>query len=355
MEKVNVKDLSRDELNQFLEGIGEPRYRANQIWDWLYQKYVHSFAAMSNLPRELRALLAERALISWPTLGKREEAAAGDAVKYLFVLSDGEAVETVLMRYRSWNSLCLSTQVGCAMACSFCASALGGKVRNLSPAEMLDQLLYVQAELYRQGDVPVTRVVLMGTGEPLENYANVMKFLRILHDPDGLNISYRRVTISTCGLVPGITALAQEGIPVNLAVSLHAPDDKLRDLLMPINRRYPLARLLEACREYVEATGRRITFEYTLIAGVNDGLEHARKLYRLLSGINCHVNIIPLNPVQERGFMPPKPPLVARFCNYLKEKGINVTQRRELGQDITAACGQLRRRKGRKGKIVGKG
>jgi len=344
--KVNVKDLSRDELARFLVSMGEPAYRADQIWDWLYRKYVNSFADMSNLPRELRDRLAEQAFISWPTLGKREEGATGDTTKYLFVLSDGEAVETVLMRYRSWNALCLSTQVGCAMACGFCASTLGGKIRNLSPAEMLDQVLYVQAECQRKGDLPVTRVVLMGTGEPLDNYDNVRKFLHILHDPDGLNISYRRVTISTCGLVPGIIALTREGIPVNLAVSLHAPDDNLRDQLMPINRRYPLAQLLPACREYGEATGRRVTFEYTLIAGINDSLEHARRLSRLLAGFNCHVNIIPLNPVRERDFKPPAPEAVARFCAFLKKRGITVTQRRELGREITAACGQLRRGKG---------
>jgi 23S rRNA (adenine2503-C2)-methyltransferase len=352
LEKVNIKDLSRDELVQLLESMGEPGYRANQIWDWLYRKYVYSFADMSNLPRELCALLEKRTFISWLSVGKREESATGDASKYLFLLQDGQAVETVLMRYRSWNTLCLSTQVGCAMACGFCASTLGGKIRNLSPAEMLDQVLFVQAELHRQGDIPVTRVVLMGTGEPLDNYDNVMKFLHTLHDSGGLNISYRRVTISTCGLLPGITALAREEIPVNLAVSLHAPDDELRDQLMPINKRYPLAQLLPACREYVEVTGRRITFEYTLIAGINDSLEHARKLSRLLAGFKCHVNIIPLNPVRERNFMPPEPDVVAGFCGYLKNKGITVTQRRELGQDITAACGQLRRG-GKKGKVPG--
>lgn len=340
MQRINVKDLNRRELEHIITGLGEPGYRARQIWDWLYKKYLFSFANMANLPSGLRNEMAERLFISWPKLLKRQE--SEDTVKYLLQLQDGQGIETVLMRYESWNSLCLSTQVGCAMACKFCASACQGKLRDLSTAEMLDQVLFVQRELNSKGDKPITRVVLMGMGEPLDNYKNVIRFIHTLHDPTGLNIGFRRITISTCGLVPGIMKLIQEGIPVNLAVSLHASDNQLRDKIMPINRRYPLEELLEACRKYIGLVGRRITFEYILIAGVNDTLKEAEKLTRLLANFLCHINIIPLNPTPVCDYRPPTPQITADFVKYLRARGMSVTQRRELGQSITAACGQLR-------------
>jgi len=349
LQRVNIKDLTRQELEHIITDLGEPGYRAQQIWDWLYRKYMFSFANMSNLPPGLRKRLADKTFISWPRLLKRQE--AEDTIKYLLQLRDGQGIETVLMRYRSWHSLCLSTQVGCAMACKFCASTRGGKLRDLSTAEMLDQVLFVQRELNSKGDKPITRVVLMGMGEPLDNYENVIKFIYILHDPDGLNMGFRRITISTCGLVPGIMKLTQEGIPVNLAVSLHAPDNKLRDKIMPINKRYPLEKLLKACREYVEVIGRRITLEYTLIAGMNDSLKHAEELTRLLDNLSCHINIIPLNPIPGCDYRPSSPKTTTGFVNYLRARGMSVTQRREMGQSITAACGQLRLVRGKGGRI----
>ncbi|MGI6576230.1 MAG: 23S rRNA (adenine(2503)-C(2))-methyltransferase RlmN [bacterium] len=342
MPKVNIKDLLQEELTEFLLNLGDSKYRAQQIWDWLYRKQAVSYSEMTNLPRAFREKLAQSSYISWPELRQRQE--SGAAVKYLFGLVDGQTVETVLMRYRSWNSLCLSTQVGCSMGCKFCASTLSGKTRDLTVAEMLDQVLFVQKELNIKGELPISRVVLMGTGEPLDNFTNVVRFLHILHDPKGLNIGYRRVTISTCGLVPGIKALARENIPVTLSVSLHAPSDRLRNKLLPINKKYPLDILLSACHEYIEITGRRITFEYTLIKGVNDSIEQAKVLADIIQGMLCHINVIPLNPVAECGLSPSSPAQVEAFISYLKRRGIPVTERRELGQDIDAACGQLRRR-----------
>ncbi|NLJ32968.1 MAG: 23S rRNA (adenine(2503)-C(2))-methyltransferase RlmN [Firmicutes bacterium] len=337
---VNIKNLTREELEDFVTNIGEPVYRAQQIWDWIYRKHVLSFADMNNLPQGLRERMAEKAFISWPRLLKRQK--AKDTIKYLLQLQDGQGIETVLLRYKAWHSLCLSTQVGCAMGCKFCASTRKGKVRDLSGAEMLDQVLFVQRELSHQGDKPITRLVLMGIGEPLDNYDNVIRFVHTAHDPAGINIGFRRITLSTCGLVPGIMKLSQEGIPVNLAVSLHAPNNGLRDKIMPINKRYPLEELLPACQKYTARIGRRITFEYTLISGINDTIRHAEELTRLLADFPCHINIIPLNPIAECNYKPSSPATTANFVKFLQTWGMSVTQRREMGQSITAACGQLR-------------
>lgn len=339
---TNLKNLYHDELEAFLANLGAERFRADQLVEWLYGRGIQSFSEMTNLPVALRSRLAEVAFIS--RLKKLAEAKGEDGtIKYLFALEDGQAIETVRMKYRYGHAVCVSTQVGCRMACRFCASTIGGLVRNLEPAEMLDQVLAVNGELAPLGQ-RVGRVVLMGSGEPLDNYEAVLRFIRLLNLARGLNIGYRHITISTSGVAPGIIRLAGEGLPITLAVSLHAPNNELRDYLMPINRRYPLEELLPACHDYADRTGRRVTFEYTLIRGVNDSPREARELVRLLSGHLAHVNLIPLNPVKEREFQPASPEGVRRFARLLGEGGIPATIRRELGGDIDAACGQLRRK-----------
>ncbi|MGI5840435.1 MAG: 23S rRNA (adenine(2503)-C(2))-methyltransferase RlmN [bacterium] len=342
-DKVELKSMLPAELETFLAAFGEKKYRAAQIFAWLYKHGAVSFAAMTNLPKELRRRLSETAAIcDLPVLARR--AAADEATaKYLFGLADGHAVESVLMRHSYGNSVCVSTQVGCRMGCAFCASTLGGLIRNLTPAEIADQVLAIR-RLARNDDNAVHSIVIMGSGEPLDNYDNVLKFMRLMNEPLGINISFRKITLSTSGLVPEIIRLAKEDIPITLSVSLHAPNDALRDELMPVNRRYPLGELLAACREYAATTGRRVTFEYALIDGVNDGEEQARELALLLRGLLGHVNLIPLNPVRERGWQRSPAGAAERFRTILQNRGITTTIRREMGADIDAACGQLRRR-----------
>lgn len=332
--------LKEDELRSFLAELGQPGYRAKQIMDWLYIKRAASFSEMTNLPVALREELTQRASVERRPLLARQRSADGLTVKLLLDL-EGQAVETVLLRHDYGNTVCVSTQAGCRMGCAFCASTLGGTARNLRPGEMADQVLACGDEL--AGD-RVTHIVLMGSGEPLENYANVVLFLRLANSRSGFGISYRRMTLSTCGIVPGIHRLAGEGMPINLAVSLHAPNDELRTRLMPVNRRFPLAELIPACAEYARVTGRRVTFEYALIDGVNDSPREARQLADLLRGMLAHVNLIPINPVAERGLRPSPAAAVARFQGILAERGMAVTVRREMGSDIAAACGQLRSR-----------
>lgn len=336
--------MERGELEQLLSASGEPSYRGTQVFQWLHRRRVSSFADMTNLPKELRIRLAEWFRID-PIVIRRKQVDPVDGTrKYLFGLkADDESVETVLMKHHHGNSLCVSTQVGCRMGCRFCASTLDGRLRNLSAAEIVGQALAVQRDLDQENE-RISHVVVMGMGEPLENYDATVKFLKIIHDPQGLGIGWRHLTVSTCGLVPQIHQLADEGLPVTLAVSLHAPNDHIRSRIMPVNVRYPLRELLDACRYYVRRTGRRISFEYIMLADVNDDAEHARELVSLVSGIKCHFNLIPFNPVPERPFRASTPERINKFAAVLQAAGVPTTVRRNLGRNIDAACGQLRRR-----------
>lgn len=343
MQRADLKSMTRAELRSFLERLGEPGYRADQVFRWLHARAVTSFAAMTDLPKELRARLEDEAVITELRVLERQEDAADGTVKFLLGLPDGEAVEAVILRYRHGITVCVSTQVGCRMGCLFCASTVGGLVRNLTAGEMVEEVLVAERHLRAEGSGRVSRVVLMGIGEPLENYDAVLRFIRLIHEPAGLGISYRHVTLSTCGLVPEMRRLAGEGLPITLAVSLHAPNDEVRARLMPVARRYPVTEVVAAGAEYAERTGRRVTFEYALVEGVNDLPELARELARLLRGVLCHVNLIPLNP-SGRGLRGSPPERVRAFKEALERFGIPVTVRRELGAGIDAACGQLRRR-----------
>lgn len=336
--------MSLEELQAFLKELGEPAYRADQVFRWIYRGGT-DFDAMTDLPLSLRQRLAGAARLGPMEVAERQADPEDGTVKLLLRLSDDQTVETVLLRQPYGVSVCVSTQAGCRMGCAFCASTVGGLARNLRPGEMAVQVL-AALDALRESDGPearVSHVVLMGIGEPLENYEAVLAFLHLLHDPKGLGISYRHITLSTSGLVPQIQRLAGEGLPITLAVSLHAPNDTLRTRLMPVNRRHPLAELLSACDRYAEATGRRITYEYALIDGVNDSPDLARELAGLLRGRLCHVNLIPLNP-SGRGLAGSPHERVRAFQALLEEAGVRATVRKELGANIDAACGQLRRR-----------
>lgn len=338
--KVNLKDLTLPQLEVFFAEIGSEKYRARQAAEWIFKRGVSSFEGMTNLSKNLRERMEGAAWLSRPEIHTREVSQQGDTIKYLFRLHDGEAVESVFMRHDYGSAACVSTQVGCRMGCRLCASGLEGLVRNLSSGEMYDQVLGIQQDTGER----VSHVVLMGSGEPLDNYRSTLGFITNITAAYGLNISGRHITISTCGLVPAIRQLAAEKLPLTLAVSLHAPDDALRDTLVPINKKYPLKELIAACRDYAGQTKRRVTFEYALMAGINDREEQALHLGRLLSGMLCHVNLIPANPVVERCVVPAAKDTVAHFKEVLERQGIATTLRRKLGADINAACGQLRRR-----------
>ena len=327
--------------------MGQPGFRAKQVFTWLHRG-VRSFDEMTDLPKALRAQLAGQYDLTVPVVERRQVSARDGTVKYLWRLRDGNCVETVLMRYHHGNPVCISTEVGCPMGCAFCASTLGGLVRRLEPAEMLDQVLFTQLD----SGVPISNIVLMGIGEPLNNYENVLQFLHLVNDPDGLNIGMRHISLSTCGLVPEIRRLAEENLQLTLSVSLHAPLDEVRSTIMPVNRRYPIAALLSACRDYYAKTGRRISFEYAMIRGVNDTPEMAGHLIRLLHGLAAHVNLIPLNHVEESPLQPSTRAAVAAFQAQLEHAGIPATVRRTLGGDIDASCGQLRRKHEKLGKGV---
>lgn len=339
MEKVDIKSLSLQELQEEMEKIGEKKFRAAQIYEWMHKKLAEDFSEMTNLSLALREKCSEHFELTVLRLAQVQESKQDGTKKFLFELSDGNMVESVLMRYRHGNSVCISSQVGCKMGCRFCASTLGGLVRDLTAGEMLEQVYAIT----RLTGERVSNVVVMGIGEPLDNPENLLRFVRMLTDEKGLHISQRSITVSTCGLVPEIEALAEEGLQITLALSLHGVTDEKRRQLMPIAEKYSVAQVMEACKYYFEKTGRRITFEYALAAGVNDTGEDARGLIRLAGEVHAHVNLIPINPVRERRYRASGTESVKAFKKRLEEAGINVTLRREMGRDIDGACGQLRR------------
>ncbi len=334
---IDLKSMTPQELAAFCQEQGQPAFRGKQLFQWLHRGAA-SVDEMTDLPKAFRERLRETCLFTPPTVARKQVSQRDGTIKYLWELADGNCIETVLMRYRHGNSVCISSQVGCRMGCAFCASTLGGKVRNLTPAEMLDQVLFTQLD----AGAPISNIVLMGIGEPLDNYDNVRKFLTLVNHPDGLNIGMRHISLSTCGLVKGIDRLAEEGLQLTLSVSLHAPDDETRTRLMPINRGVGVENLFAACRRYFETTGRRISYEYAMIDGVNDTPEQAALLAKRLAGTGGHVNLIPLNLVEESPLRPSR--RTADFQKQLETRGVNVTVRRRLGSDIDASCGQLRRK-----------
>ena len=336
---MNLKSMTEPEIAAVLKALGQPAFRAGQVYSWLH-KGVRSYDEMTNLPKQLREALAREYPICPPRVVRKQESRRDGTIKYLWQLSDGNCVETVLMRYHYGNTVCISTEVGCPMGCAFCASTLGGLVRRLEPFEMLDQVLFTQID----SGLPVSHIVLMGIGEPLDNFDNVMRFLELVNSEKGMNISMRHISLSTCGLVPKIRELAERKLQLTLSVSLHAPNDAVRDTIMPVNKAYPSEELLEACRDYYRATSRRISFEYAMIDGVNDRICDAKELLRRLKGLPAHFNLIPLNPVEESPLKPSSRAAVAAFQKCLEDGGIPATVRRTLGGDIDASCGQLRRK-----------
>ena len=336
---MNLKSMTQPEIAAVLKELGQPAFRAKQVYSWLH-KGVRSYDEMTNLPKALRESLAEKYPLYVPQVVRKQESQKDGTIKYLWQLADGNCVETVLMRYHYGNTVCISTEVGCAMGCAFCASTLGGLVRRLEPHEMLDQVLFTQVD----SGLPVSHIVLMGIGEPLDNFDNVMRFLELVNSADGMNISMRHISLSTCGLVPKIDALAQKKLQISLAISLHGPNDEIRNKIMPVNKAYPIDVLLDTCRRYYAATSRRIHFEYAMIDGVNDQEVHAKELLRRLKGLPAHVNMIPLNHVEESPLKPSTKAAVAKFQKILEDGGVTATVRRTLGSDIDASCGQLRRK-----------
>ena len=336
---MNLKSMTLPELSACLKEMGQPAFRAKQVYTWLH-KGVRSYEEMTNIPQNLRTSLAEKFPICPPQVVRKQESQKDGTIKYLWKLSDGNCVETVLMRYHYGNTVCISTEVGCRMGCAFCASTLGGLVRRLEPFEMLDQVLFTQVD----SGLPVSHIVLMGIGEPLDNFDNVMRFLELVNSQDGMNISMRHISLSTCGLVPKIDELAKRKLQLTLSVSLHAPNDEIRNRIMPVNRAYPTEELLAACRRYYAETSRRISFEYAMIDGVNDTEAAAKELLRRMKGLPAHFNLIPLNHVEESPLKPSTKTAVARFQKILEDGGIPATVRRTLGSDIDASCGQLRRK-----------
>ena len=320
---MHLKSMTLPELTAQLKQLGQPAFRGKQVYTWLH-KGVRSYEEMTNLPKALRDLLAAEFPICPPKVVRKQESQKDGTIKYLWQLSDGNCVETVLMRYHYGNTVCISTEVGCAMGCAFCASTIGGLVRRLEPFEMLDEVLFTQLD----SGLPISHIVLMGIGEPLDNFDNVLRFLELVNSEDGMNISMRHISLSTCGLVPKIDALAEKKLQISLAISLHGPNDAIRGQIMPVNKAYPIDVLLEACRRYYAATSRRIHFEYAMIDGVNDGPEHARELLRRLKGLPAHINMIPLNHVEESPLKPSSKKAVAQFHKILEDGGITATVRR---------------------------
>ena len=338
--KKDIRAYGYEELQKEMATIGEKAFRAKQIYEWLHVKLVDHFDEMTNLSKALREKLEENYEILPVVMLERQISQIDGTNKFLFRLYDGNVVESVLMKYKHGNSVCISSQVGCRMGCAFCASTIGGLVRNLSPSEMLGQIYQIQ----KISGERVSNVVVMGTGEPLDNYDNLLKFIELLTDENGLNISQRNLTVSTCGIVPRMRELAEKKLQITLALSLHASSQEKRLALMPVANKYELSEVIDACRYYFEKTGRRVTFEYSLVAGVNDTDTDAAELQALVRGMNCHINLIPVNPIKERDFVQPSRDRVLDFKNKLEKNGINVTIRREMGRDIDGACGQLRKR-----------
>ena len=336
---MNIQSMTLPEVTAALKELGQPAFRGKQVYTWLH-KGVGSYDEMTNLSKGLREQLAEKYPIYVPKVVRKQESKKDGTIKYLWQLADGNCVETVLMRYHYGNTVCISTEVGCAMGCAFCASTIGGLVRRLEPYEMLNEVLFTQID----SGLPVSRVVLMGIGEPLDNFDNVMRFLELVNSEDGMNISMRHISLSTCGLIPKIDALAERKMQISLAISLHGPNDEIRSRVMPVNKAYPIEPLLECCRRYYDATSRRIHFEYAMIDGVNDRECDAKELLRRLKGLPAHFNLIPLNHVEESPLKPSSKAAVARFQQILEDGGITATVRRTLGGDIDASCGQLRRK-----------
>ena len=339
-EKTDIRSLNYTELGTFVEELGEKKYRAKQLYEWLHLHRAASYDEMSNLPKSFREKLKESTSLTTLVPVEVQCSKLDGTRKYLFALGDGNVIESVLMRYRFGNSVCISSQVGCRMGCSFCASTLDGMVRGLTAGEMLEQIYRIGADIGER----ISHVVVMGSGEPLDNYDNLLRFIGMLTDGHGMNLSQRNLTVSTCGIVPKIRELAGEELSINLALSLHASSQEKREKIMPVAKAYGLDEVLTACHDYFEQTGRRITYEYSLISGVNDTAEDAEALGRLLGQENCHINLIPVNPIRERDYVSSTAAAVAAFKNKLEKYGINVTIRREMGRDIDGACGQLRKR-----------
>ena len=337
---MDIKSLSREELRKVLTDRGEKAFRADQLYGWMHEKLACSYEEMTNLPKNLRETLEREYEYVSLEIVEVQRSQLDGTCKYLFRLADGNVIESVLMRYHHGNSVCISSQAGCRMGCRFCASTIGGLIRSLRASEMLDQIYQIQRDTGER----VSNVVVMGTGEPLDNYENLVRFVKLLSDEKGLHISQRNITVSTCGIVPGIRKLAEEDLAITLALSLHAVTQEKRAELMPIARKYELSEVLDACEYYFRRTGRRLTFEYSLVGGVNDYPEDARRLAGLAKPLHSHVNLIPVNPVTERNYVQPDKKVIGNFKKELEKYGINVTIRREMGRDIDGACGQLRRR-----------
>lgn len=335
---LDIKAMTLSEITEFVKGMGESAFRGKQIFTWLHRGAT-SFDEMSNLSKGLREKLSQECYITAPTVERKQISRLDGTIKYLWRLRDGNCVETVLMRYHHGNTVCISSQVGCRMGCAFCASTIGGKVRNLEPSEMLDQVLFTQLD----SGLPISNIVLMGIGEPLDNMETVLRFLELVNSPDGMNIGMRHISLSTCGLVDQIDKLAELRLQLTLSVSLHAPDDETRSKLMPVNRGIGVERLFACCRNYFETTGRRISYEYSMIDGVNDHDWQADLLVKNLKGTPGHVNLIPLNEVAESPFKPSR--RISEFQKRLEDQGVTATVRRKLGGDIDASCGQLRRKR----------
>ncbi len=338
--KADIKSLDLRELTAFVEILGEKPFRAKQIYQWLHVKQVSSFEEMTNISKAFVEKLKEEAELVTLSMEEVQESKIDGTRKYLFGLEDGNVIESVLMRYKHGNSVCISSQVGCRMGCRFCASTLDGLVRNLRPSEMLDQIYQIGKDIGER----ISNVVVMGTGEPMDNFENLLKFIELLTDENGLNISQRNLTVSTCGIVPRMKELAEKKLQITLALSLHASTQEKRLQLMPVANKYEIHEVIDACRYYFEKTGRRVTFEYSLVGGVNDTDTDVKNLCALIEGLNCHVNLIPVNPIKERTFVSPDSSVTLAFKNKLEKNGINVTIRREMGRDIDGACGQLRKR-----------
>lgn len=341
MDKLDLRSCTYSEIENYILSVGEARFRAEQIFDWLNKKGALSFSDMTNISKPLREKLEKGAYISGARIAEKHKSKIDDTIKYLIEFDDGECVETVVMRYHHGITVCISSQVGCNMGCRFCASTIGGKKRDLSAGEIMLQLLLAGRDIGER----ISNIVMMGIGEPLDNFENVSRFLINVNDERGVGIGYRHISLSTCGLVDGIDALAKMNIPITLSVSLHAPNNEIRSRIMPVNRKYPIEQLLDACRRYQQVTTRRISFEYAMIEGVNDSEQNAHELAKRLSGILCHVNLIPVNDVSERSYKKSSAEKIKKFIDILTRAGITATVRRSLGSDISASCGQLRQKR----------